>query len=268
VPDAGAIDWYNFPVVSDVRGVCPAIERGRCILLFAYDVGVQIDLPAAERRIQGLMQRDTIKRTHRAPGYFEYSPAPLRITASADPVPLGPWSTNSSVDLVLYDFGAVSVHYSIPLSGPFSDLLELAERLYDNAALLDGSRHHLERTVDLLRGAIVRPAIADAVEDYAIFSIESFQQQVDPGAFCESCAEVIAQVLRAESGPLSRDEVVDATTCRLSYSATDLTIVDWNAALVIDPKGEDVRSVLEFANVELLEMRHLDRTLDRAPSRS
>jgi hypothetical protein len=43
-----------------------------------------------------------------------------------------------------------------------------------------------------------------------------------------------------------------------------MTIVDWHAAVVIDRQGEDVRSVLEFANVELLEMRYLDQRLDDA----
>jgi len=44
----------------------------------------------------------------------------------------------------------------------------------------------------------------------------------------------------------------------------DLTIVDWNAAVLIDREGDDVRAVLEYANVELLEMRYLDQKLDRA----
>jgi len=34
--------------------------------------------------------------------------------------------------------------------------------------------------------------------------------------------------------------------------------------LLIDREGEDVRAVLDFANVELLEMRYLDQRLDRA----
>jgi hypothetical protein len=34
--------------------------------------------------------------------------------------------------------------------------------------------------------------------------------------------------------------------------------------LVIDRDGDDVRAVLEFANVELLEMRYVDQKLDRA----
>ena len=40
--------------------------------------------------------------------------------------------------------------------------------------------------------------------------------------------------------------------------------MDWNAALLIDSEGDDVRALLEFANVELLEMRYVDQKLDRA----
>jgi hypothetical protein len=43
-----------------------------------------------------------------------------------------------------------------------------------------------------------------------------------------------------------------------------MTIVDWDAAFVLDPDPEDVRAVLEFANVQLLEMRWLDLQLDDA----
>lgn len=34
--------------------------------------------------------------------------------------------------------------------------------------------------------------------------------------------------------------------------------------MILDRDGDDVRAVLEFANVELLEMRYLDQKLDRA----
>jgi hypothetical protein len=54
----------------------------------------------------------------------------------------------------------------------------------------------------------------------------------------------------------------------VSYGRDDLTLIDWNAALVYDREGEDVRAVLEFANVELLEMRYLDQLLDDALDRS
>jgi hypothetical protein len=39
---------------------------------------------------------------------------------------------------------------------------------------------------------------------------------------------------------------------------------DWNASLLFDSEGDDTRKVLEFANVELLEMRYLAQKMDRA----
>jgi hypothetical protein len=74
----------------------------------------------------------------------------------------------------------------------------------------------------------------------------------------------LRQILRAERQTLSEQEVEDALTVRVSYSADDVAVVDWNAALLVDREGDDVRAVLEFANVELLEMRYVDQKLDRA----
>ncbi len=57
---------------------------------------------------------------------------------------------------------------------------------------------------------------------------------------------------------------------RRSLLSTDLVVVDWGAALVVDLDGyaEDVLFVLELANLQLEEFRwmdrHLDRYLDRA----
>jgi hypothetical protein len=87
--------------MAEFPAATPVIEKGTCVVLFAYDVGGQIDLDAAERRIQGLAQRDSIRRAHRAPGHFEYHPAPLRVTGAAERIPLGRWSTRDSVELVL-----------------------------------------------------------------------------------------------------------------------------------------------------------------------
>jgi hypothetical protein len=53
-------------------------------------------------------------------------------------------------------------------------------------------------------------------------------------------------------------------SCRVSFGPEDLAIIDWNAALLVGSEMEDVVAVLEFANVELLEMRYLDQQLDEA----
>src|SRR5437867_2126547 len=112
------------------------VREGCCFALFAYEVGLGIDLDRAEERITSLKERARIRHKRRAPSYFEYSPAPLRVAQEADAVAIGPLATIASVDILLYDFGAVSVSYKIPLRGPFASLLTLSEDLYENATLL------------------------------------------------------------------------------------------------------------------------------------
>ena len=55
------------------------IERGTCWVLFAHDIGMSIDLNEAERRITDDKHRKTMRHKRRAPQYFEYHPAPLRV---------------------------------------------------------------------------------------------------------------------------------------------------------------------------------------------
>ena len=68
--------------------------------------------------------------------------------------------------------------------------------------------------------------------------------------------------MRLESDPLSRDEVREATRLSLSYTPDDLVVLDWAAGVVADPDCADTLQVIEFANVQLLEFRHIDDRLD------
>ena len=245
-----------------------SIAKGTCYLLFAYDVARAIDLDQAERHVVAMKQREVWKHGRRAPKYFEYQPPPLRITQDVTPMAIGDYRSGASVDLVLYDFGAVSVVYTIPLRGPLSGLLTLSNDLYEATSLLTDSRKHVERLLAVIGSAVSKPNIANFVEDYVIYHIEAFAVQHDIDDLCTRYAQDIAQILRAETQPLSQQEVMDALAYRLSFGVDDVTIVDWNAGLLVDREGDDVRTVLEFANVELLELRYLDRSLDDALDRS
>ncbi len=249
-------------------GVSPTIEHGRAYVCFAYDIGQAIDLAAAERRITADKQRSTIRHQRRAPAYFEYTPAPLRVTQPVAPLRVGGGVTDALVDAVLFDFGGVSVRYSIPLHGPLSELRTLSDALYDHPGLLAGSRAVVRQLLEAVAPAISRAALADLVEDYALYHLETLSPRCDPRALLVEQRLRLAQVLRAESVPLSAQEVDDALSCRIGYGAEDLTVIDWNAALVFGPGAEDVLTVLEFANVELLELRFLDDRLDEALDQS
>ena len=242
----------------------PVIQSGLCYVSFAFDAARLIDLREAEQRIHRGTERPTIAHKRRTPSSFEYQPPPLRTSSDSDPLTVGKFATRSTVDLMIYDFGAVSVVYTIPITGPFDGLLILSEELYDNDALQSDARLRVERLLNAIGNAASQTHLSPVVEDYVIFHVESFDDPFDVKRFCAENGRQIAQILRAERQALSNQEVEDALSVQLSYSFDDITLVDWNAALLIDSEGDDVRALLEFANVELLEMRYVDQKLDRA----
>ncbi|MBZ0173030.1 MAG: hypothetical protein K8E66_11655, partial [Phycisphaerales bacterium] len=71
-----------------------------------------------------------------------------------------------------------------------------------------------------------------------------------------------ANIIEAEGTALSDEQARRSTDGVMSYSTTDLAVVDWNAAVLFDADPDDVISVLQHANIELLELRVLDQELD------
>lgn len=240
----------------------PHVVRGTCYAMFAYDVGLAIHLEQAEQRIAAGTQRGSLRAQRRTPHYFDYQPAPVRLTLSSAPVQVGAQATEPAVDLLLFDFGAVSVQYSIPLGGPLVDLLAVSAELYAHGTLLAESRRIVETLVQQLGPAITHAAIADLVEDYQVYQLEELSSAAGLHDTLRDHAALLAQVLRAERTPLAAQEIDDALACAISYAPDDRTLIDWNAALLFGRNLDDVRAVLEFANIELLELRYLDNRLD------
>jgi hypothetical protein len=253
-------------VIAAPTDILPALKilTGRCYVTFAYDAARAIDLDMADARIRENTQRSMLRHKRPAPSYFAYQAAPLHLTQDAEALKLGSFFTFPSVDLQFYDFGAVAVTYSIDIAGPFADLLALSEELYDNEPLLADSRLRVGQLLVVLGAAAAQAELSPLVEDYVVFHIVSFTEPIDVNRFHADNSHDIARILRAERRPLSEQEVTDAFVARISYGLEDLTIVDWNAALLIDREGDDILAILEYANVELLEMRYLDKKLDRA----
>ena len=247
---------------ADNRGYNPVIKDGVAYVQFAYDIGLAIRLDAAEKSVSASTERAPIRHQRRAPKYFEFQPYPLRVTQTSPVHPIGEWSTLATVETTVFDFGAVSVTYQIPLTGAFSSLARLSELLYDNAALLADSRRLVEELVATINPSVSRPNISSFYEDYVIFQIRSFD---DHGAHARLLAEaptLVAQVLRADEDLRSEQEVQDALSVQVSYGSDDLTLIDWVAAIIFAAAADDTRAVLEFATIQLLELRHLDHQLD------
>ncbi len=245
------------------------VTRGQCLALFAYDLGLSVSLEKVEKQLAlrpgETEQRETLRRTRRAPRYFDFRPAPIRLTRAIEPIEIAGTTTHATLEIVIYDFGAVSLGYSVPIVGSLESLMPLADALYENRALLEDSRRHVERLVRELGDAVQSPDLSGLVEDYLVFQIVEHERvEGGIGAWADANRARLARMLRAERQTLSAQEIEDALGCRVSYSPVDLAVIDWNAAVLVDPDPADATAALEFANVELLEMRHLDDRLDSA----
>jgi hypothetical protein len=239
------------------------ISKGTCYAMFAHDIGSSINLEQADRHISAATERSRLRHKARAPQYFEYRPAPLRLMQEGGSLTVGSFASSPTVEVMAYDFGAVTITYRFALDGPLEGLLELSESLYEHEQLLSESRARVEQLVQAIYAAIERPKIATEVEDYLIFSIDTYSPRL-VAPLWTTREQALASILRGERMPLAAQEIRDALSYRISFGIEDAALIDWHAAVLFGKDMDDVRAVLEFANVELLEMRMLDEQLDQA----
>jgi hypothetical protein len=157
----------------------------------------------------------------------------------------------------VFDFGAIALAAQFPARLTAVELTNLASALSDTAPLNAAARRVVAPWIERIRPAVYDFEISDLAEEYIIFQMND----VRPG-WLEHRAEWIAGLVRLEAGPLSRDEIAEATRLSLSYTPDDLVTLDWAAGFVADRDCADTLQVIEFANVQLLEFRHIDDRLD------
>ena len=265
---------------------------GRAVAMFAFDIGSSIDLQTAVAAIgdAGRAKLDG-SGAPRMPAWFQFRPLPLTVRQPITALTVAGLNVETIAELTIYDFGAVSVSFFIPL--PISSinpdgtvslkaLLPLGEALYENAVLRAAAFRLVDGLTASLGPAVRRPCRSELVEDYMVYLLPSpvSAGEVAGGRTIEALLATaefrrdIAQLLAAEAAPLSQQEVTDAVTGAVCFGLRDAVVADWAAAVVFGQPTQDgatgsgaagstiVLEVLRFANVELLEMRFMDDNLD------
>jgi len=117
-----------------------------------------------------------------------------------------------------------------------------------------------------LRQAMVQPSGIPEPEAYTVFCFEDVGSSDDVTVWLEGQRERVAELL-TEAAPdtLSRLQVDEVLRIQRAYTKDDLVVIDWDAALVVDRKGQfdDVLYAVEIANLQLEEYRSIDARLDR-----
>ena len=240
------------------------IQSGNAYVYYAFDVGSSIDLDNAERML--VAARKTSGADRKRPGkYFEYTPQPIRWTEEYPVQKIGEhYATKTTVEILLFDFGCVSVRFAVQLDGPMSRVIDLSVDLYENVKLQAAAKILVTELVGKIRITIDKPEIATRVEDYCVFNVSRLDPPVSIAELSQKHFVNLASILRAEHGAPSDREAQEIMADRISYGSNDLTLLSWHAALIFGEDTEDIHAVLEFANILLLELSYLDSRLDRS----
>jgi hypothetical protein len=220
-----------------------------------YDIGREIDLDWLEQKLAQNFPtaRTRLLRVTQKSIMIEDPPLMIRM----DPVRLERNGRPFEFTVVarVYDIGVISLClvYEVPDAG-FAALEEIAFLFPSQEGLEDFFLPYLKTLGEIIRPHIRNFAInPEFFEDYTVYVTDHRDDSIDP-----------VPLLTGERGPISpqiRDEILKNS---LSYTARDLAVLAWDSALLCNPEpSTDLIDLIEFANVQVLELRWYDRELSR-----
>lgn len=99
-------------------------------------------------------------------------------------------------------------------------------------------------------------------EEYTILLVQ--EAKPTPDKWIDKNALTIANFIRSQREVFDKEEVQEILGSRTRYSAEELTLIDWEGAVIIAPKA-DYRSdiaLLKIGNYQLLRYRMLDKSIE------
>jgi hypothetical protein len=242
------------------------VRAGWLVALRMYDIAYAIDLDRVEaigaEQAEGASR---IRLSRAEPKAIAYGVPPVEIRLGQFPIQL-PEVGTAEASVRVYEFGAVSISLRITLRDlRWSDFAE-ASLAFDRSAV-EGRAAELfgelaDRVVALLAPALDRPATHRLEEDYFLTVVQTLEPQLSAEELLERVD--LAAFLSGERAELSDGARRDVLKNRFSYFKTDLAVLAWDNAFLLEPSGDlDVADVLEVANAQLLELRFYDDLLDR-----
>lgn len=99
-------------------------------------------------------------------------------------------------------------------------------------------------------------------EDYTVLLVQ--KATPTPGKWIDKNAASLGKFIRSQKENLDAIEVGEILVSRTQYSAVDMTVVDWEGAVIIAPNADyqsDI-ALLKIGNYQLLRYRMLDESIE------
>jgi len=98
-------------------------------------------------------------------------------------------------------------------------------------------------------------------EEYVVMMVDSVNSPVE---FVYTNARRLAHFIRTQREELDEAEIENILSSRVRYSKDDLTIIDWDGAIILAPDGDFQSDIelLKVGNYQLLRYRMLDQSIE------
>ncbi len=239
---------------------------GSAVVYRLYDVGYEVRLESAASLLaSGPVAR--ARPTHGEGQALLIPNPPLTVSLGVEAIRVGTERFDAEMSARIFDFGVVSVRMRIPAPRGVSwqEYAAFGIAVDVGTDLSAVFARHLHELIVRITPAIERQAVSAVIEDYVVFRITSLCDEKGRGLSGDVLTDDhVTGLLLDEDRPLSPAARKELLPNRFSYYGTDLAILTWNNALVVDdgPEEADIQFVLEFANAQLLELRMYDALLD------
>lgn len=238
---------------------------GEVVYLYAFDVANEI-IPA---RVQEILSEKPfpfeIRQDRTLP-----KDVPLYRPLAIVPPPVKVALHGAQVRLLVrvYSVGVVSILLRVPFeTATLGDLMRFHNPKLEDGRTLDLIANELcAKVCDSLDGSVIgRNESPPPPEAYTVFCLKELDRAKDVNVWLAERRRDVAGLL-TETMPqnLSEAQVNEVLRIQRSFENTDLAVIDWDAALIVDLSGyvDDVLYALELANLQLEEFRLMDQRLD------
>ncbi len=226
---------------------------GEVVYLYAFDVANEIATPRVKEILANQPFPFEIRTDHTFP-----RDVPLYRPLAIEPPALSAPLRGNAVRLLIrvYSVGVVSITMRVSVAAEtLPELLPFHRPVLDDGQTLDQvARHLCAEVCKSLDDAIAHGSPPSEPEAYTVFCLSDLGAERDANRWLSANRRGVAELLtEAESGALSEMQINEVLRVARSYANTDMVVIDWDSALVVDLTGyvDDVLYVLELANLQL-----------------
>jgi hypothetical protein len=240
--------------------------KGEVVYLYAFDVAGEIITPRVREILSEKPFPFEIRMDRTLP-----KDMPLYKPLAIEPHPLAAMLNGVPVRLLIriYDVGVVTVMMRAAFEvATLEGLMAFHNPKLENGLMLDTVAVKLCAEVcDNLADSIVgRTEFPPPPEAYTVFCLTDLGGARDASLWLAGQRREVAGLLTETAAEkLSEAQVAEVLRIQRSFENSDLVVIDWDAALVVDLSGymDDVLYALELANLQLEEFRMMDQRLDK-----